>query len=856
MHIDSEIVKRSIKKRLFYKIGYPIFAILLVSSCLLISVSLYYLKNETDARSTMEVKNLANNLGNFLIKLSSDIVHVSKNPQLVNSLLNKPSKNLLLFLDANKKWLYGLNFYIVDSEINLVYPQLKEEIFPKNRSLLRQISYTGINSYFFNSSNQKLSFGTPIIYYGTPQGVLIVDIDLDKVIVDLLGQSSNYFIKISSSSEEIYSNIGNSSLELELLGSKTLDDIDKMLNSLKIDLYYKTTPFLDLFELLIILFIGIMAIVILALYSTLNSVSKTITSPIMNFVSIIKRNNADEKCFPLGTDDELEILAKSYDEKSEDHRKLTNNLESIVQERTNEFKAAHKKAENALKARSMFIANMSHEIRTPLNGILGMTEIISDTANSQDVLENLKIISTSGNILLSIINDILDFTKMENNNLSIENIPFDLYSLIESNIGLMSSNANEKGIILDCEIENGTPKYISSDPTRLSQVILNLVGNAIKFTSRGGVFFSIYYCKFEKMHIIKVRDTGIGINEGDIKTLFEPFSQADDSITRKFGGTGLGLSISKKLIDILGGEITIESKIGIGTTFTIKMEFQLAKECDVEIKKSSKNKNLNLNKLKILVVEDNQINQIIIQNYLKLISLNCDIANNGAEAVKMVLKGNTSYDLIFMDLQMPVMGGLEASAIINKNYIGNTPPKIIALTANAMSEHRKQCEDVGMSGFLSKPIVKVELHKIIQSFDTSSKDISDDTMDEKNKNIYSGELTDSFEVVDKEIDSFIVGELFSDFEKEEVEGYFNKLLQDCGDLIKSIKNDIENKNMKEIRFKAHSINGNVSNFGLLKIQSVAVKLEKVESIDDANKYYKELEDLIKNLNFSVFQKAG
>ncbi|MCP4756699.1 MAG: response regulator [Proteobacteria bacterium] len=386
---------------------------------------------------------------------------------------------------------------------------------------------------------------------------------------------------------------------------------------------------------------------------------------------------------------------------------------------------AREAAEAATRAKSEFLANMSHEIRTPMNAILGMAELLSETGLSKEQQDYVQTCKSSSEMLLSIINDILDISKIEAGQIELESIAFDLRDLVEDVGKIMAFRAREKGLELACRVAPDVHSFVVGDPTRLRQVFLNLVGNAIKFTEKGEVVLDVVRTpdrKRSEMLRFRVKDTGIGIPFEKKEAIFESFSQVDSSISRKYGGTGLGLAISKRLVEFMGGRIQVESEPAAGSEFFFDLGFPLITEDQVpkarmESASSSETSEevvpdgVRLPRSRILLAEDIEANRRIIRSFLKKQSISIEIAENGKIAVE---KSRTrDYDLVLMDIEMPVMNGLEAIRSIRNWERQNelSPIPIMALTAHAFQEQQDACFDAGCTGFLSKPVSKKELLK-------------------------------------------------------------------------------------------------------------------------------------------------
>jgi signal transduction histidine kinase/ActR/RegA family two-component response regulator len=365
---------------------------------------------------------------------------------------------------------------------------------------------------------------------------------------------------------------------------------------------------------------------------------------------------------------------------------------------------AKEAAEKASRAKSDFLANMSHEIRTPMNAVLGFIGLALDRCQEEEQREYLETAANSADSLLNIINDVLDLSKIEAQSLTLEDIPFSLHELVRNTVKLFSLQASQKGVALRCSLAEGTPESVRSDPTRLRQVLVNLLSNSMKFTSVGTILCQVRY-ENDAIHV-SVSDSGIGIPQERQQLIFAAFTQADQTVSRRYGGTGLGLAICQRIVDLAGGRIWVESEPGRGSTFRFAWPAERAESYPANVSTAG---DIQVTGLSILVAEDNSVNQKLIQTILTRMGNKVTVVSDGKQACDAFMSGR-SFDAILMDVQMPHMNGLDATREIRRfEQARGTHTRIIALTATACDSDRDACLLAGMDAYLTKPIQKEKL---------------------------------------------------------------------------------------------------------------------------------------------------
>lgn len=519
-----------------------------------------------------------------------------------------------------------------------------------------------------------------------------------------------------------------------------------------------------------------------------------------------------------------------------------------TQEYTEKLISMRKQAEAANEAKSMFLANISHEIRTPLNAVLGMTDLILNHEINEEVREDAQSIKSAGNTLLKLIDDILDLSKIESGKLIIHEAKYQLYSVLDDVLRMTKVKMQDKPVILTTDISKDLPADVYGDEIRIRQILLNILLNAVKFTNQGEIKFLVS-SKLNKDHIdltFTVKDTGSGIEKEDLSKIFKSFERSKNAITKGVEGTGLGLAISKRIIETMGGKITVESTVGIGSTFVITVPQKLSQKqnyCEAHSIIQLENPiNFNAKTANALIVDDNALNLKVVYNLLKQFKINVEQANSGKECLDL-LKTN-KFDIIFLDYMMPEMDGLETLQHLRRiDGCSEAELPVVVLTANAIAGVKEQLLSNGFTDYLSKPINLHDLSSMLRKWLPSNK-ITDNisTKPKQEVNIQSNcKRPILFEVGLQNCAS--------------INSYFIEALElYCSDntaTMESLLDFLKNKNLKQFEILIHGIKSAAKTLGAISLSEQAAKLEKAANYNDIDTVKNSMDEFISLNNYAI-----
>ncbi len=526
---------------------------------------------------------------------------------------------------------------------------------------------------------------------------------------------------------------------------------------------------------------------------------------------------------PFSASRELALLSASAIELSDMISQRSRREIKLLHTRE-ELKIAHDEALGANRAKSGFLAAMSHEIRTPMNAILGILGLLRDTPLNDQQKQLVTTGREAGELLLTIINDVLDFSKMEADKLELENSGFDLHRLLNQSIELLHHQARRKNLELILQLGPELPKFVIGDPDRLRQILINLVNNAIKFTQYGSITVkaSVFSSDHEGLNLCcSVEDTGVGIAQEIQTSLFDEFTMADQSHSRQYEGTGLGLAICKRLVTLMHGGISCQSQPGKGSIFTFNIELEIAQEddCDTEITIIDPDSLPSAN-TRILLAEDNPANQMVIKNILEYAGLQVDIVGNGREAVETIR--NLPYDIVLMDISMPEMDGMTATREIRSlpGAVAHIP--IIALTAHALSGDRECFLEAGMNDYLSKPIDRnATLYCIARWVDGKIDNPSQTQPDNPQVEQTSAELSDEY------VSESVLQQLVRDTDADIVAELLTLYIADAQERMTLIDGSQAQNDIKVLEFESHTLGSSAAAHGNIKLHKLARSIERL-----------------------------